>query len=195
MKICVLAWGSLQWDPRCLEISDSFVSIGPLIPIEFSRISGRNGPTPSLTLVIDEANGVLCPTFAATSSFKDLGEAKENLRVREGMQHVNGVGDVDLQSGNVSDRAVERHPVAVDKVREWLEETGFDAAIWTALASNFADVRDEPFSVEAAIRYLEALPRDNLAIALEYIRRAPDPVQTEVREAVTRRWPEPPEGV
>ncbi|MEC7760875.1 MAG: hypothetical protein VX874_03045 [Pseudomonadota bacterium] len=102
---------------------------------------------------------------------------------------------MNLSSGNVSDRAVERHPEAVDTVRAWLEENGFDAAIWTALANNFADVRDEPFLVEAAIRYLEALPRDNLAIALEYIRRAPDPVQTEVREAVTRRWPEPPEGV
>ncbi|GLQ29182.1 hypothetical protein GCM10007927_39850 [Sulfitobacter pacificus] len=35
---------------------------------------------------------------------------------------------------------------------------GLPITVDTALASNFADVRDEPFSVDAAIRYLETLP-------------------------------------
>mgnify|MGYP000038252421 FL=1 len=194
MKICILAWGSLQWDPRSLEISDAFEPTGPMVPIEFSRISGKDGPTPRLTLVINEGNGALCPTFVATSNFKDLGAAKENLRVREGMLHVNGVGFADLLSGDVSERAMERHPETVRTVRAWLENSEFDAAIWTALASNFADVRDEPFSVDAAIRFLETLPVENLTVALEYVRRAPEPVQTEVRDAVIRRWPDLPEG-
>jgi hypothetical protein len=51
----------------------------------------------------------------------------------------------------------------------------------------------EPFSVTAAMRYLEAL-RDKDAArfsrALAYIRQAPPEVQTPVREQVSKRWPD-----
>lgn len=194
MKICILAWGSLQWDPRELKTASAFESTGPEVPIEFSRISGKDGPSPRLTLVIDETNGAHCKTSVAMSGFRDLESASENLRLREGMQHVNGVGYVDKQSGKVSFRAKERHPNAVRAVHEWLNTTDFDAAIWTALASNFSTVRGELFSIEASLTYLETLPADNLAVALEYIRRAPEQVQTRFREAVVERWPEPPYG-
>ena len=63
-----------------------------------------------------------------------------NLRAREGMQHINGVGYVDGLSGDTSFRAMERHPTAVDTIRDWLTSTEYDAVIWTALASNFAEL-------------------------------------------------------
>ena len=64
-----------------------------------------------------------------------------------------------------------------------------------ALTSNFdeADKGAEPFSVTAAIRYLETLEgRDavQFARALAYIRNAPPEVETPVREEVAKRWPE-----
>ena len=51
----------------------------------------------------------------------------------------------------------------------------------------------EPFSVTAAIRYLEALEGQDPAAferALAYIRKAPPEVETPVRDAVAKRWPE-----
>jgi len=74
------------------------------------------------------------------------------------------------------------------------ERDAYDAAIWTALASNFHEPGKggEPFSVTAAIRYLETLERwdaAKFAPALAYIRNAPIEVQTPVRAAVQRRWP------
>ena len=50
VKSVVLAWGSSVWDPRDLQIAAKFVANGPLLPIEFCRVSddGR------LTLAIDE---------------------------------------------------------------------------------------------------------------------------------------------
>jgi hypothetical protein len=48
----------------------------------------------------------------------------------------------------------------------------------------------EPFSVEAAIRYLETQSGKSLAAALDYIRRAPQEIQTPLRKAVNIRWPE-----
>ena len=77
-------------------------------------------------------------------------------------------------------------------INSWVAANGHDAAIWTALASNFHEDHrgGEPFSVAAAIRYLEARDLATLERALTYIRRAPDEVQTPVRAAVNARWPE-----
>ncbi len=61
MKIAYLGWGSLIWDPGMLPISGDWKPGGPVLPIEFSRISD-NG---RLTLVIDDVNGVPIETLYA----------------------------------------------------------------------------------------------------------------------------------
>lgn len=187
MRIAVLAWGSLIWDRRELAIAGEFKPCGPQLLLEFSRVSGDG----RLTLVIDEAFGTSCPTYFAESANGDLDTAIENLRLREGMPSAKGVGFVDVAAGDQSDLAFKRHPEAVAAIRTWTQANGFDAAIWTALASNFdeADKAGEPFSVEAAMRYLERLDEAKLGAALRYICSAPPEVQTPVRAAVNARWP------
>lgn len=188
MSIAVLAWGSLVWNRGDLAIATAFQANGPLLSIEFSRVSG-NG---RLTLVIDEENGASCRTCMAVSALPSLKAAIENLRLREGMPSVKGVGFIDRLTNLRSAKAIERHPDAVEAIDAWAAANGYDAAIWTALASNFhePDKAAEPFSVEAAIRYLEALDAPKLAAALDYIRSAPPEVQTPVRVAVNARWPQ-----
>lgn len=188
MSIAVLAWGSLVWNRGDLAIATAFQANGPLLSIEFSRVSG-NG---RLTLVIDEENGASCRTCMAVSALPSLKAAIENLRLREGMPSVKGVGVIDRLTNQRSAKAIERHPDAVEAIDAWAAANGYDAAIWTALASNFheSDKAAEPFSVEAAIRYLEALDAPKLAAALDYIRSAPPEVQTPVRAAVNARWPQ-----
>ena len=63
VKSVVLAWGSLVWDPRDLQTAAKFTANGPLLPIEFCRISddGR------LTLAIDESFGAICKTYSASA--------------------------------------------------------------------------------------------------------------------------------
>ena len=188
MKIAVLAWGSLVSDPRELKAASEFVANGPLVPIEFCRVS-RDG---RLTLVVDETFGAVCATYSAPSAIQSLDEAVENLRACEGT-NAEGIGFVDFASGGQSDIAMERHPQAVATIAAWAETNGYDAAIWTALASNFdePDKGGEPFSVTAAIRYLETLEsRDaaKFARALACIRKAPIEVETPVRDEVEKRW-------
>ncbi|GAJ96077.1 hypothetical protein [Rhizobium rhizogenes] len=185
MRIAVLGWGSLIWNPQQLEVIGHFNAGGPPLQIEFSRVSG-NG---RLTLVVDEQNGTVCPTFYAVSSSDDLGKARENLRSREGMTHINGAGFIDLTTGDLSERAKERHPQAIPGIEEWGRRNGFDAIVWTALASNFAEVTGREFSTDEAIAYLSALSSENFALAAEYIRMAPPQVQTPVRAAFAARWP------
>ena len=176
MKITVLAWGSLFWNRGSLAVASDFEALGPRLPIEFCRISGDG----RLTLAIDESFGTCCATYSAVSSFDNLSAAIENLRTREGMPSAKGVGFVDLISGTRSGRALERHPRAVGTINTWARLNRYDAAIWTALASNFREPQkaNEPFSVNAAIRYLETRDAKTLSCALTYIRNAPPEVQT-----------------
>src|SRR5208337_1469363 len=105
MKIAVLAWGSLVGEPRDLQAAGTFAPNGPLLPIEFCRVSADG----RLTLVIDETFGAICTTYSASSALQDLDAAVENLRLREGMQLARGVGFVEVASGKRSDAAIERH--------------------------------------------------------------------------------------
>ncbi|RWD16093.1 MAG: hypothetical protein EOS75_30005 [Mesorhizobium sp.] len=192
MRIGVLAWGSLVWDRRDLAVAADFKPTGPRLPVEFCRVSGRADQPRRLTLVIDEAVGSVCSTYSAASVFDNLKDARQNLQDREGMDHVNGVGFVDFASGTESHRAMERHPGAVETIKAWAADNGYDAAIWTALACNFhePDKANEPFTTDAAIRYLETLDEKALEYALTYIRLAPGEVRTPVRAAINKRWPE-----
>ncbi len=189
VKIAVLAWGSLVWKPGGLKTAAPFAPNGPLLPIEFCRVS-KDG---RLTLAIDETFGDVCTTYSAPARSKTLDAAIENLRQREGTI-ASEIGFVEPASGRQSDVAMERHPQVVATIAAWAESAGYDAAIWTALASNFDEPGKggEPFSVTAAIRYLEALSAKDpaaFARALDYIRNAPPEVETPVRDAVAKRWP------
>jgi hypothetical protein len=191
VKSAVLAWGSLVWDPRELQTAGDFVANGPLLPIEFCRISADG----RLTLAIDETFGAVCKTYSAPSALDSLDAAIDNLRLREGMPNAHSVGFVAPASGRQSDVAIERHPEAVATISAWAASSSYDAAIWTALKSNFDEPAKagEPFSVSAAIQYLETLESDDpakFARALAYIRNAPSEVETPVRERVAKRWPQ-----
>ena len=190
MKSVVLAWGSSVWDPRDLQIASKFTANGPLLPIEFCRVSddGR------LTLAIDETFGALCKTYSAPSALEGLDAARDNLCLSEGLADARAIGFVEPASGRQSDLATQSHPQVVATIGAWAESLGYDAAIWTALTSNFDDwgKGGEPFSVSAALQYLETLEGEDtakFAHALAYIRKAPPEVETPVREEVAKRWP------
>ncbi len=190
VRCAVLGWGSLKWKPEELKTAAPFAPNGPLLPIEFCRVS-KDG---RLTLAIDETFGDVCTTYSAPSALQTLDAAIENLREREGTI-ASEIGFVEPASGRQSDVAMERHPQVVATIAAWAESAGYDAAIWTALASNFDEPGKggEPFSVTAAIRYLEALSAKDPAgfkRAWDYIKKAPPEVQTPVRDAVAKRWPQ-----
>jgi hypothetical protein len=190
VKNAVLAWGSLVEDPRDLQTAAKFAPNGPLLPIEFCRVAvdGR------LTLAIDETFGALCKTYSAPSALESLDAARDNLCQTEGLSDSRAIGFVEPASNKQSDLAMESHPQVVATIGAWAESRGYDAAIWSALTSNFDQwgKGGEPFSVSAALQYLETLQEEDLAKfaqALAYIREAPPEVETPVREEVARRWP------
>jgi hypothetical protein len=177
MKIVFLGWGSLIWNSNGLSIKGDWQRGGPALPIEFSRISKDR----RLTLVIDEVNGVDVITRYALSSRTDVKEAVEDLRIRECTSQ-DFIGFLDL-----TERTTDSTRSLITKqIRDWAMEAGIDAVIWTALTPNFEQKTGKQFSVDRAVTYLQGLSGADRENAFDYIRKAPEEVNTPLRKRFQR---------
>lgn len=183
MRIAIIGWGSLIWDPRELPKVGDWQSDGPELPIEFSRISLDK----RLTLVIDPINGNLVRTLHVLSPRASLDKAQEDLRKREGTTN-EYIGWVNNVKGVSSLQAYPEQKNIHGIVVKWCKEHEYSAAVWTALPSNFKAKFSGDFSVEKAMAYLAELPITKLEKALEYIRRAPANVDTATRREAEIRY-------
>jgi len=176
MKIAILGWGSLIWDRRNLRLAGDWQTGGPVLPIEFSRVSGDG----RLTLVIDPLHGVPVGTRFALSAFTNLNDAIANLRERENTV-ADKIGFVNLVANTERDYSRRQHPAACDAIKGWAQANDWQAVIWTALISNFASDGRPPFSTPAAVAYVNDLTGETKTRALEYLQRAPEEVDTPIR--------------
>lgn len=175
----VIAWGSLVWDPRELQITSEWRCDGPSLPIEFSRVSADG----RLTLVVDPVDGGNVSTWSCDSPLT-LHDAVRNLSVRERCPTVD-IGWVDMASGASSPH----RDATVQRLRAWCAKTGATGAVWTALPTTFMERSGMDFSVSNALLYLDGLTGTGRQRAFEYIRRAPGTTMTRFRRAFDDRWP------
>ena len=174
--ILILGWGSLIWRPGELRTAGDWILDGPILPIEFSRISEKG----RLTLVIDEQNGVPVHTRSIKSACHTLDDAIDNLRIREGSPNAKGIGFANMGDGSTSPTALERHKSAAATITKWGQSKGADGVIWTAIGPRWP-LKDR-FSVEAAAQYVACLEEPLRSEAHEYMRKAPAEVVTPVRK-------------
>lgn len=177
MKIAILGWGSLIWQPKELNYNKEFgwKDDGPYLPIEFARIS-NNG---RLTLVITE-NDTEVQTLYTLSNYKTTEEAVLDLAVREGAGR-KSIGFYDKTKKEFSDL---NFPFR-DKIIEWVDRTDFDAVIWTNLEENWEE------KTKDRIEYLKSLKGTTSALAEEYIRKTPEQIRTNLRQEIATQlnWP------
>jgi hypothetical protein len=176
MKVAILGWGSLIWDPQGIPTTGKWQCNGPKLPIEFSRISGKR-----LTLVIDAAHGNVVSTRYIESASSDLGHAIDDLKRREKTIRKH-IGFIDLRHGTSSAQEFPEHQAASSIIDVWLKSSGFDAVVWTALPSNFQREQKETFTPEAAVRFLDSLSKSEQENAYRYVTNAPDEVRTPLRD-------------
>ena len=177
MTIVILGWGSLIWNPASLEIEkenqeNKWHIEGPVLPIEFSRISldGR------LTLVIDNNNGTPVQTLYCISKFKELDEAVLNLATREG----SGINKIGFYNKGTVKFNPPNFPFQ-QNILDWINKKNIDAVIWTNLSPSFKDKTGKQFNKENVISYLNNLSMPVQAKAEEYIRRTPVQIKTKMR--------------
>ena len=119
MKIAVLAWGSLIWDPRELKIeSGSWKDDGPCLPIEFARIS-QDG---HLTLVIYKGAGDV-EVLWNTMTIDSINEARKNLMAREGSRCIDIIGYCEVEN----DKNQHGETNICERIRTWAKEKKLDA--------------------------------------------------------------------
>jgi hypothetical protein len=180
-RFAILGWGSLLWELR--QPFDShhgdWRAGGPLLKIEFSRVSVSRDD--ALTLVIDPVDGVAVPTSFCISTRSTLGEAREDLRIREGRTKKEYIGFLD-RNGEVQCRDAP----TLEAVKVWLAEHKLEGVVWTDLPPNFAEKsrHRKAFSIEGAREHLESLSDIGKAKAREYILNAPEVVKTPLRAAL-----------
>lgn len=175
MKIAYIGWGSLIWDQGNLKLRSSWQNDGPLLPVEFARVSqdGR------LTLV-------LCPsappvqTLWSYAAEENLNTAIKGLSLREGTKSER-IGYLSLKSGKSRCKVIEDLVVVMES---WLRDKGLDAAVWTDLPSNFEQRTGRAFTAENAIAYLKSLEGRALDAAKAYIVNAPDAINTPLRRTI-----------
>ncbi|MET3020781.1 hypothetical protein [Flavobacterium hydatis] len=173
MKIAIIAWGSLIWNPETLKYDKEFgwSGSGPFLPVEFARIS-KNG---RLTLVITE-NGTLVQTFYAISNYADLNSAVGNLKYREGTTSKN-IGYFNKRSNTFYPTDFQY----VENISQWVANLDVDAVIWTNLPENWQDVTDD------RIRYLNKLTDEKKDSAKTYIAKTPKQIATRLKLEIVEK--------
>src|SRR5579883_2476077 len=125
MSIAVVGWGSLIWCPGSLRIKTKWRRDGPVLPIEFARISDGQ----RLTLVIHPGSPQQ-NTYWALSELDELDAARGNLKEREGCSSLSAIHYFRLNDSTPS------LPSAVKSALEsWFPKhrDEIEAAIWTGL--------------------------------------------------------------
>jgi len=182
MKIAILAYGSLIWDEENLapRITGGWRrGHGPVLPVEFCRVSPKRGR--ALVLALDEEAGAPVPTSHTTSRRHRVEEAVADLAARErcAPRYI-GIAHHDGRHAQCSARIAR-------VVNAWLALTDYDAAIWAGLPANFEEHAGTPFSHEAGLAWLRQLPPASLQEGWRYITNAPGETDTPFRRFLARQ--------
>jgi len=172
MRIAIIGYGSLIWDLENLApwvSGDWQLGAGPLMPVEFSRVSPKRKY--ALVLVIDEKLDHQCKTSVIESSQSHIEQAVANLAARERCP-ADMIGYI--SSGGQFHRPQQ-------SAASWLKQSDYDAVLWTALPGNFESERQQAFSHLHGRDYLKTLDGDALMEAWRYIEFAPQVTDTPFR--------------
>jgi hypothetical protein len=182
MRIAVLAWGSLVWQPRnahgelCVHPGEGWRSDGPRLPIEFARISADG----RLTLIAMPGLADTSPVLWRRSCHDGLEDAITNLAQRETnapRRHIHAAGPGGILNGAPD-------PIVARAVSDWvLTRADVDAAIWTGLppGPRWRTNGHDGFSSDAALAYVASLAGPMRDLAAEYVARTPHQIATPLR--------------
>ncbi len=169
MKIACLGWGSLIWKPENLPVVGEWQTDGPLLPIEFARVSDGG----ELATVIC-VNAAPVQVLWAWLDFEDVTVACDALRQREGIdeERVDGVGLLIIDDTPEGELA------------EWAQEHSIEAVVWTALPAKSAEMEGRAPTVTEAVAYLDSLTGETREHARDYIKSVPEQIDTAYRRAI-----------
>lgn len=177
MKIACLGWGSLVWDPRSLHVRSDWFADGPLLPIEFARVSKDK----RVTLVITP-NSPLVRSLWALSSLDSLDTATADLALREDIKEEN----VQYSIG-VWQQAGQAQAGADLEIAQWATRLNLDAVIWTKLKPRFGG-QELVATEDQVIAHFRGLSHEQRANAERYVRMTPRQIDTPYRRRMEQEF-------
>lgn len=171
--IAILGWGSLVWNPGALSIHRHWHTDGPYVRAEFLRQS-KDG---RLTLVLSQDAGPVRSLWA-TFAGSDLTQARDDLRIREGVSPSNL--EVSIGSWSRGDA----NPECILALEPWAAANGIESVVWTALPPKFNGENGAAPTPVQAVTYLASLEGPTRDLAEQYVRRAPRQVDTAYRRRI-----------
>jgi hypothetical protein len=167
LKIAVIGWGYLIWDPSVMDVEREWRTDGPLLPVEFARFA--HGPR-LLPVLLEGAP--LQPTLWTLSRKASVLAAAADLALRE------GVGTHDIGHWTRSE-AMGRSSGIDAIIGSWVESRGLDGAVWRAVEPNRPDGSPGVASEQVRLDYLKELVASGRdAAAKEYFERMPAQIRT-----------------
>ena len=70
----------------------------------------------------------------------------------------------------------------------WLREQNLDAAVWTALPPKLPAGSDTVMNAHGAVDYINSLANDKRRRAEEYVRNAPEQIETVIRQRLRQEF-------
>lgn len=179
MSIACIGWGSLIWNPGSLNIISDWFTDGPRLPIEFARESSNQ----RITLVLIDSTPLVDSLWCLLGS-GDLAQAKYDLAQREGVPDryiENSIGFWERNSGKSHGKA---HKV----IEQWAWPRDINAVVWTNLQCGFKRSRGQIPSSAEIISHLESIPDPNSDEVFDYIKKAPEQIDTPYRSAINQKF-------
>ena len=173
MKIACLGWGSLIWRPENLPIQNSWFENGPMLPIEFTRISSND----RVTLIIDKKAKPI-RTLWTLMTKNNLSDCINSLAQRE-ETNSNNIHHISTRDSTDDDVKM--------IIKEWLLNNNLDTAIWTALSFSSKTNNIRP-DIQIILKHLDTLDTDKKKKAEEYIRKAPKQIDTDYRREIEAKF-------
>ncbi|MCB1471220.1 MAG: hypothetical protein KDK08_29550, partial [Rhizobiaceae bacterium] len=169
MTIVCLGWGSLIWNPGNLPCSSEWKTDGPVLPIEFARISNGGRVTLVLTPAAKDV-----PVLHASLNVNSLEDAVSALAIREGVIDHDSIGRWPSQKSYPFSNVIE----------SWARARDVTGIVWTALPPGTKENRGQIPSLDDVVRYLKTLDDQQKAAAIEYVRKAPAQIATGYRPSI-----------
>lgn len=168
-RIACLGWGSLLWAPKDLPIRSEWFEHGPLLPIEFARLSSGD----RVTLVITPGARAI-PALWALLEVPSVGAGQRRLKEREGTRReMIGCWPHEGDSPTAPD--------LVSAIADWAVPNGLDGVVWSAMPPKWDGQNGVVPSIEQVLDLLRAAASPD---AEEYVRRTPPSIRTAYRDRI-----------